>query len=59
LDHEEIVHLIVSAANNRASNTLRKLHDTLDQLLNDKDTLQTRLSQELGTPLHDTYSSRR
>jgi hypothetical protein len=36
------------STNFRASPTLRRLHDTLEKLLHDKDELQTRLSEELG-----------
>jgi hypothetical protein len=36
------------SAKSRASPTLRRLHNTLEKLLDDKEALQNRLSEELG-----------
>jgi hypothetical protein len=48
LDHEEDVRPYFSNTDFRASPTLKRLHETLERLLGEKDELQTRLSEELG-----------
>jgi hypothetical protein len=48
MDYEENVPSAMMSAKSRASPTLRRLHDTLEKLLNEKEALQKRLSEELG-----------
>jgi hypothetical protein len=52
LDHEKDVISFRKRTNFRASPTLKRFHDTLEKLLHDKDELQTRLSEELGSHCH-------
>ena len=49
MDNEENVLPTLARSNLSASPTLRKLHHTLESLLTEKEALQKRLSEELGT----------
>jgi hypothetical protein len=48
LDHEKDVRSWFNNTDFRASPNLKRLHETLEKLLCEKDELQTRLSEELG-----------
>ena len=48
MDYEEDVLSVLNRTNFRASANLRRLHETLEKLLDDKEALQKRLSEELG-----------
>src|SRR5271170_1712634 len=59
MDHEEDVSFPSGEVDYSASQRLRRLHDSLNKLIEDKEALQKRLSEEFGPPSNCPTNSRR